>query len=75
MRARVSSRLIVSAQVRGHVGGRVARVGVDSPGGGVPIGVGGGEEAGGGDGQGLRVGRDKVHLLLVGVVGAHVGQV
>lgn len=33
------------------------------------------KEARGGDGHGGRVGRDKVHLLLMGVVGGHVGDV
>lgn len=71
-----SATLIVSAQVGRHVRGRVAGVRVDAPCGGIPVRVWRGKEARGGDGEGLGVwGSHKVHLLLVRVVGAHVGQV
>ena len=54
---------------------RDAGTGVDAPGGGAPVGGSGSEEVGGGDGHGLWVRRHEVDLLLVAVVGGHVGQV
>jgi len=56
--------------VAGHIW-----VGVDARGGRAPVRSGGSKEIGGGDGHGWRMLGHKVDLLLVGVVGRHVGQV
>lgn len=68
--------LIVTTQVRRHMGVRVAGnvwVGVDARSGRAPVRSGGSKEIGGGDGHGRRVWGYKVDLLLVGVVGRHIG--
>lgn len=68
--------LIVTTQVGWHVGVRVAGniwVGVDACSGRAPVWSGGSKEIGGGDGHRWRVWRYKVDLLLVGVVGRHIG--
>ncbi len=68
--------LIVTAQVRRHMGVRVAGnvwVGVDACSGRAPVRSGGSKEIGGGDGHGWRVWGYKVDLLLVRVVGRHIG--
>lgn len=68
--------LIITTQVGWHVGVGVAGnvwVGVYARSGRAPVGSGGSKEIGGGDGHGLRVWRYKVDLLLVGVVGRHIG--
>lgn len=68
--------LIVTTQVRWHMGVRVAGniwVGVDTCSGRAPIRVGGSKEIGRGYGHGGRVWGYKVDLLLVGVVGRHIG--
>lgn len=51
------------------------RVRVYAPSGRIPVWVGGSKETGGRDREGWRMGRHEVHLLRVGVVGAHVGEV
>lgn len=68
--------LVVTTQVGRHMGVRVAldiRVGVDARRGRAPVRGGGSKEIGGGDGHGGRMRGYKVDLLLVGVVGRHVG--
>lgn len=68
--------LIVTTQVGWHMGVRVAGniwVGVDASSGRAPVRSGWSKEIGGGDGHGWRVRGYKVDLLLVGVVGRHIG--
>lgn len=68
--------LIVTAQVGWHMGVRVARnvwVWVDACCGRAPVRSGGSKEIGGGDGHGWRVWGYKVDLLLVRMVGRHIG--
>lgn len=48
-------------------------VGVDTCSGRAPVWSGGSKEVRGGDWHGRRVGGHKVDLLLVGVVGRHIG--
>lgn len=67
--------LVISPQMGGHVAGGEPGIGVDAPSGRIPVGVGGREEAGGGHRERLGVRCHEVHLLRMGVVGAHVGQV
>lgn len=68
--------LIVTTQVGRYVGVRVAGnvwVGVYACSGRAPVRSGGSKEIGGGDGHGWRVRGYKVDLLLVGMVGRHIG--
>lgn len=68
--------LIVTTQVGRHMGVRVAGnvwVGVDACSGRAPVRSGGSKEIGGGDRHGWRVWGYKVDLLLVRVVGRHIG--
>lgn len=68
--------LIITTQVGRHMGVRVAGnvwVGVDACSRRAPVRSGGSKEIGGCDGHGWRVWGYKVDLLLVRVVGRHIG--